>query len=765
MARKNASVEYNNFTNGFITEASPLTFPENASIDETNMNINRDGSRQRRFGLNWGDTVDNKSASQTLSGSGEATSSYLWKSAGNDGTNNIGVLQRGRSLFFYDVDDDNPANAYLATQTLTSGEMPSASTPLAYATAYGRLIVATNDTSVYTFKWVSGLPVKDSYSLKIRDLFGVDDGYVVDERRTADSNYHRYNLQNQGFPASMTCAGDKTGSIDTVQANPVTYARSSSVGLYPANSDLVWSLKLDTIDSASAFTDNVDAFSPWAMLKSIFGTTPAPKGKFIIDLFDRGTSRENEYLLAVLPNDETLGGITSVSSFAGRLWYSVSQTGLTGGDDNTPNLGNMILYSQATSDFARWKACHGVNDPTAEDFNDVLSSDGGFILIPESGEIYEMVPLGESMFIFTSNGVWEVFGGDVGFSASTQSVVKVTDIGALSKRPIMAGDNSISYWAESGIYSITLDKTSLRGIATNLTENTIQGYYDDIPIELKKQATGIYDPISRQAVWLYNLDAKDSEFYFDKELVLDVNKLTFTKRDFPSVNKTVGAVYPTTHFRLRNLLQGTQIEDVTDGGIVVTDSAIDVSVTLSDAEQQTKTSLMYWIADSTASTEDFRLGGYLNFDFYDYPQVQDTLGGLGVDAPAFLLTGYLTGGDSSRDKWLPYLSVKSKRTESSWSEDGEGIVTVVGESSCSMQVQWEWTNNALAGKWSTEAEVYRLPRFFTLDDSHEFSFDVVTTRNKVRGNGKALSVKFTSSPGKDMFLLGWGMEVEINSNV
>ena len=82
-----------------------------------------------------------------------------------------------------------------------------------------------------------------------------------------------------------------------------------------------------------------------------------------------------------------------------------------------------------------------------------------------------------------------------------------------------------------------------------------------------------------------------------------------------------------------------------------------------------------------------------------------------------------------------------------------------------MQVQWEWTNNALAGKWSTEAEVYRLPRFFTLDDSHEFSFDVVTTRNKVRGNGKALSVKFTSSPGKDMFLLGWGMEVEINSNV
>ena len=39
---------YKSFIQGLVTEASPLTFPENASIDEDNFVLNRDGSRSRR---------------------------------------------------------------------------------------------------------------------------------------------------------------------------------------------------------------------------------------------------------------------------------------------------------------------------------------------------------------------------------------------------------------------------------------------------------------------------------------------------------------------------------------------------------------------------------------------------------------------------------------------------------------------------------------------------------------------------------------------
>jgi hypothetical protein len=48
-----ATLERNTFIKGLITEANPLTFPENASIDEDNFVLNRDGSRQRRNGMDY----------------------------------------------------------------------------------------------------------------------------------------------------------------------------------------------------------------------------------------------------------------------------------------------------------------------------------------------------------------------------------------------------------------------------------------------------------------------------------------------------------------------------------------------------------------------------------------------------------------------------------------------------------------------------------------------------------------------------------------
>jgi hypothetical protein len=43
-------LEFNTFVKGIITEAGPLTYPDGASLDEANFVLNRDGSRQRRFG-------------------------------------------------------------------------------------------------------------------------------------------------------------------------------------------------------------------------------------------------------------------------------------------------------------------------------------------------------------------------------------------------------------------------------------------------------------------------------------------------------------------------------------------------------------------------------------------------------------------------------------------------------------------------------------------------------------------------------------------
>ncbi len=742
MARKNVSVEYNNFTKGFITEANPLTFPENASIDENNVNINIDGSRQRRFGMAWTDAAHTLTQTQTLVASGKATSSFAWLSAGNDGTQNLAVYQHGLDLYFYNLEDGDPTDVLQQTLTLSSS-YASSTKVFQYTAAYGRLIIAAGKDNVVTLDYDGTTVTWTLYRLQVRDIWGIEDGLEVDTRSTSLTKNHAYNLRNQGFTASLRLVGDQMGSSPSTYGDPVGFT-FSSILVYPSNADLVWSAKLTTIEPGGFQTDNIGAFSPWEFSKNHFGTTPAPQGRVVIDVFIRNnnTSSLGRYFGSIplagtgsLTTDQSSGYISSVAAFAGRIWYTLNESSLTGGDSRTPSIGNMVLYSQASEDWSRWGSCHSRNDPTSEDFSDTLASDGGFISIPEAGRIFKTVPLGSSLFVFASNGVWEIFGGDTTFSATSQSVQKITDSGAIGVSSIVTGGNFIGYWSTEGIYGISLSESTLRGIATNITGTTIQSFYGEIPDAQKRLARGVYDRIGKKALWLYTQTPKASDYYFDRELVFDVLKTSFTKRTLYPKNITTGPFITSAVSSLKRLVPST-------------------------AEQKTHSSMYYWTAHTVGTDENFRGASYRDTTFIDFPAISG-----GTDAEAHILTGYLTGGDSSRDKCLPYLSVKSKRTETGWSEDGVGAVTLIGESSCKMQVQWEWTNDPLSGKWATEVEVYRLPRFFALDNSHIFSFDVITTRNKVRGSGKALSVKFSSSPGKDMYLYGWGMEVELADDV
>lgn len=770
MARQKTSVEYNNFTRGFITEASPLTFPENASLDEQNVNINRDGSRQRRFGFDWTDEAHKLTYGNLLSTSNEGINSFTWRSVNNDGNINFGVLQRGKTLSFFNLDEADPSSSPSFIAQFNFGvSMPDPTVQMSFASAYGKLLITVGTTDIWFMTWTgSALILNSPYNIKIRDRFGVDDGLGTADRLGFLSNAHSYNLKNQGWINPTLCAESSEGSGGTgpVSTDPVSYTFTQQ-GYYPSNADLIWSAKFIHLNSSltglALAILNLDTYSPWELTKNTFiGNTPAPRGSFIIDIFARGVARTSASGVGGLPDDITSGYIRDISSFAGRLWYAVKATGTTGTDDNSPNLGNMIFYSKASNDFEKWGQCHTENDPTSEDFSDVLASDGGYISIAEAGEIFRMVPLGESLYIFASNGVWEVFGGDTGFSSTTQTVVKISDIGTLNKSSIVDGENVIAYWAESGIWAVTISETTLRGIIVNITQDTIQTFYDDIPIEQKRETRGEYDNIAKQIVWLFNTSSKFSKYYYENELLFDVSTQSFTKRVFVSPTKPLGeGPYPIAHLKLQHLLLGTEQEDVTDSSVVVTDGGSPVTVIVSDAEQKTKTSLMYWFVSSEDGiNEDHYLGGYVDFNFTDYPRINS-----GTDANAFILTGYLTGGDSSRFKYTPYISIKFKRTESSWTEDVLGNITMAGESGCLLQAQWEWTNSEASGRWSTPQQVYRLPRFFLLDPSHTFNFDVVNTRNKIRGRGRALSLLFSSQPLKDMYLYGWGIDVEVKGEV
>lgn len=79
-----------------------------------------------------------------------------------------------------------------------------------------------------------------------------------------------------------------------------------------------------------------------------------------------------------------------------------------------------------------------------------------------------------------------------------------------------------------------------------------------------------------------------------------------------------------------------------------------------------------------------------------------------------------------------------------------------------MTAKWDFATTTATGKHTSPREVYRLNslRYSNAgSDESVYGFEVIETRSKVRGFGKALILRFESSTGKDFELLGWGLDI------
>jgi hypothetical protein len=196
---------YKTFTKGLITEAGPLTYPENASTDELNTVIKVKGSRSRRLGIDF----EPSSVASTITGmvDGNFTSEFAWKGVGNDSLVNFLVIQVNEFLHFYDMDAVPITGAKKSfTVDLTTYIAPFAGTtdvkgaPVQMASGKGWLFVASPYIDPFILEYnkatdtLTALPIL----IQIRDFDGVDDiGNEI--QPTTLSNAHYYNLRNQGW--------------------------------------------------------------------------------------------------------------------------------------------------------------------------------------------------------------------------------------------------------------------------------------------------------------------------------------------------------------------------------------------------------------------------------------------------------------------------------------------------------------------------------------------------------------------------------------
>lgn len=487
--------QVNNIAGGLITETSALGFPDNAAQDIINFKLNRDGSVQRRLGLDYeeGYTLHATGFTEELL-SRSRMRFFHWPSPSGYSDVDIGIFQIGGELFFADLLRAAPSSNLLNQQSSLNTGLQG-NVIMSFSLINNKVVVVSEALPrplVLSYNAVTDVVTSEQISIKIRDLYGVEDSLEVNERPTILTNEHKYNLRNQGWAGGIqtTCGSDP---LDCMQTN---------LGVYPSNSD-TWSLgKIADVSDA-----DVDKFDPETLNRNSFDIGRAARGHHVIDLYDRGNSREDVSGIPLSPVDRETGLVSVSTTYAGRIFYSGISSRVVGGDKFSPNMTGSVLFSQVVTNDGDIGKCYQEADPTSPTDNDVVDTDGGVINISGIVGIVALMSVRTSLFVFASNGVWQIRGDDGGFRATSFQVNKISSIGVFSPESIVEANGVIFFWATSGIYSLTPNQVdNITFDTTNVTLNTIQRAYDSLPDLIKKTAKGYYDLKENSIRWLFKSD-------------------------------------------------------------------------------------------------------------------------------------------------------------------------------------------------------------------------------------------------------------------
>lgn len=770
MARSTSAIELNNFVAGIITEASPLNFPNNASLDEQNFVLRRDGTRRRRLGVDFEEGYTEVVTSVKAVDSQEvAIETYKWDNVGGDSKLTFIVIQVGNEIKVFDTNA-----AAISTGLVYTKVFSQAPTDLSfsYTNVDGMLVIAYGGSQVGVLKYNNGSFSYSEYGLLIRDLFGVEDivggvdlrsGGDITTRPASLTQEHTYNLRNQ------TWADPRKVIRDEATRDLILEFRNK-VGRFPSNADVTtYSLYPDSNDEDDRLTDR---FNWKDVAQNPVGTYEAPKGYFIINALNRGVSRlqqaiklserysQLQYPITDLPKDTTPGGPTIAVEYAGRVFYGGFSGEVVDGDKHSPNLSSYILFSKLVEDPTDITACYQEGDPTSKEEPDLLDTDGGFIRIDGAYGIQRMINVSNALLILASNGVWMLQGGsDYGFKATNYLVSKISNYGCISPGTAVQVDKNVMFWSGDGIYVVSQNQFG-DYVADNITQSTIQTLYDGIDNVDKLYTKASYDLYERKVYWTYRnrINGVGSV----KQLVFDTLLGAFYPFDFKQVG---GLKYPM-------LMSGLNVPPYRLGeqDSTVTVDGVDVEVdgelvtTTSTIEQSVNNETIYLTLTGTSPTIKYTFSLLRDTQFKDWRGVD----GVGVDANAYLLTGWLSGGDNQRDKQVPYITFHFNKTEDGFTKGIDGDWYVQNPSGCLVSSQWDWANHPNSGKWSKKFQAYRFRRHYipsSLGDGFDNGFSTVTTKNKLRGNGKVLSLLIETEPNKDCFLLGWSMVMSANNNV
>lgn len=737
MSRSELSTEFNTFVGGILTEANPINFPVGYSIDEENFILERNGTRSRRFGTTLDESSLDIDSRADTEFAGNASNTYrdyfVWRDAAWGGRRQdilvliydierVTSLNTGTGFLFYSmIDSTDISNNFLDSYIIQEAVLLSISnykSSLSITYRAGSISgsddiftnILTRDDTGSTFNAQGSL-------IEIRDFKAVSSSAVGVRPATLTDN-HAYNLYNNGWLKA---------DVDAWFAAYATYPSIS--------------------DSAAYSKDFGGAYNTTYMNNTLFGTSRAALGRSIVTPW----YPSNDWYLGVFAikggapttdptfteiSDRALQTVVSTSFFSSRLFYLCSAGKLLS------NGSTFLMYSQNGSDSKAYSKCYQINDPTAEVFNSPLDTDGGLLDVSEIGEGLTMNTSRSRMLLFGTEGVYELFSPTDVFKPIDIAIRKVTDTTINYQKTLIdiyhnanpkqyyrntansvitAGDN-FYYWGDGGITSLVFNTDNNQYVESNMTSSTIASLYRDIPTICKAYATGIYNIEDNTLAWAYSEDSSNPS-KFSKLLCYDM---------------VLNAWYKVDH------------ATSSDASIIgLFNVARDADLT-GRAERFTRLTYLTSTTDEGLTTS--------------YPidtSFQDFVGSTYVDeSPAFLQTGYLNANDSAKYKQGTYIVPSFIRTEDGFTDDGLGNLTPNNESSCMISAWWDYAEDDTDVKVNAPFEAYKYNRLYIpadASDTFDYGQSVITTKNRLTGRGRALSLRFESSVGKDCRLLGWNL--------
>jgi len=697
MPRSLGTAIENNFTKGFLTEFSGLNFPENACVDVSNCVFTEFGEVLRRDSVDLeGDLIW-----RTVTGysEGDSVVSYSWKSAGQSSDVNFLVFQVGSILhFFKDVKNSSlsDTSTYLTFDLdsyKVAGAPSTKSYPVCLSSGNNKLFIAHRymQPRYIEFDEGTGTLSTTEISVQIRDFQVLEDGFDNAEEPLVSNNEHLYNLYNQGWNSSL-----------------VAKWKASNYNQEPAKTMIPWYFRRPEAGNGRG---NYDFLPANRIHFPILGTSLAPRGQYIYDAFD--IDRSTVSGISGLEGKSCGYERPSTSCFMNsRIFFSgISYEGY----------GGSVYFSNILKDTSNEIFFYQRGDPTSETTYELLSNDGGIIVIPEIDRIVHMISTKAYLLLFCTNGIWAISGSEgVGFTATDYMIEKVSDVPALTSSSIISVEHSPLWWNNDGIYTVSVENTGLSVVS--LTKSTIQSYYDNIPNASKRYAVPIFNRLTTEVSWFFSSDG-DTPTVFDSWLSFRASTKAFYKSELTPGTSSVVGVVNTTDRGVPKISEAV-LDSLSD--VVVDSSSGIVTVEVNGNDNTDAVFTFFLVYDSDSGSISF--ANFIPDGVIDW--VSD---GNIVPFESYLVTGYRTRGDAIRKFQVQYINVFSRSVENS---------------SCKMSGRWDYAIDEMSNGFTTEQEV-------CVNNPYR---SVTWRKLRLRGTGYTLQLRFRSNGGAPFHLIGWSAQ-------